>query len=104
MTQSGTCMGCLLQPWFINPNLGPSCYIPLSTDSLKVFNDLQEIKLTEQELFVLKKLGEAWNGYISLKKRSDSNDKEFLDSIHRAQQIIALRVARRVNPEVWYQP
>jgi hypothetical protein len=121
-----TCMGCCLNPGFINP-YGP--YInpnPFTTDP-NIFNpppphpnpfqqhtyqttfpvvldNLATVKLTPEETDLLKKLGESFNMYSALDKRSDADDKEFVDALHRLQQIVALRVARRVNPEVWAQP
>ncbi len=56
--------------------------------------------LTTAEKRVLEMLAEAWNRYTELPGYC-REVHEFADSIHRAQQIIALRVARRVNPEIW---
>lgn len=96
MTEQGVCQGCCLNPGFINPFFEPTfpCFI----------NMLGGVTLTPEETELLKKLGESYNLYCSLDKRSDADNKEFVDALHRLQQIIALRVARRVNPEVWAQP
>ena len=110
-----TCLGCYLNPGFINPNpfthdpfpyQNPSHpFQPQQYTNFPAFIDnLANVKLTPEETDLLKKLGECYNLYCSLDKRSESDNKEFVDAIHRLQQIIALRVARRVNPEVWAQP
>ncbi len=62
-----------------------------------------EATLTEDEKQVLALLAQAWDKFNSLDKKCPSDNPEFLDSIHRAQQVVALRVARRANPEVWTQ-
>ncbi len=120
-----TCMGCCLNPGFINPfgpyinpnpfthdptifnvPLGPPpqssyfqpCSVPIFVDNLK------DVKLTDEETELLKTLGNAYNLFTTLDKRSEADNKEFVDAIHRLQQIVALRVARRANPEVCAQP
>jgi len=114
-----TCAGCCLNPGFINPygpyiNPNPFTHDPFYQNppfqpqqytNLPIFIDnLATVKLTPEETDLLKKLGECYNLYNSLDKRSEADNKEFVDAIHRLQQIIALRVARRANPEVWTQP
>lgn len=85
-------MGCCLSPFFIN------------TPTPIVFPDLPSNPLTESERDLLRRLGECYNLFTSLEKRSEADNSEFVDAIHRCQQIVALRVARRVDPEVWAQP
>lgn len=102
MTEQGTCQGCCLNPGFINPNLFNPFFGPLHSDY--PVNILDRVKLTSEETELLKKLGESYNMYCNLNARSEADNKEFMDALHRLQQIIALRVARRVNPEVWAQP
>jgi hypothetical protein len=119
------CMGCCLNPGFINPfgpyiNPNPFTYDPLfykpsqpnylqqqtfQTTGFPTFIDnLTAAKLTPEERDLLKKLGEAYNMYTALDKRSEGDNKEFVDALHRLQQLVALRVARRVDPDVWSQP
>ena len=62
------------------------------------------MKLTPEETDLLRRLGECYNLYCSLNTRSEADNKEFVDALHRLQQIVALRVARRANPEIWAQP
>ena len=119
------CFGCCLNPGFINPfgpyiNPNPFTHDPIpyyppqpnlfqqqtfQTSGFPTFIDnLVAVKLTPEETELLKKLGESYNLYTVLDKRSEADNKEFVDAIHRCQQLIALRVARRANPEVWAQP
>lgn len=91
--------GCCVNPnWFFNPDF--TLKLP---ETLK-FDLLAGVKLTDQEQEILKKLVETYDLFTNLENRSDADNKEFVDAVHRAQQLIALRVARRVNPEVWHQP
>lgn len=55
------------------------------------------------ERLVLDQLAEAWNAWCELGQRRPDDDQEMQISIHRAQHLIALRVARRMDPEVWSQ-
>lgn len=110
------CMGCNLNPGWYNPyppythdpfyhnNPNPNPFQPQTFFTPTFFDNLALAKLTPQEEELLRKLGEAFNLYSNLDKRSEADNEEFTDAIHRAQQLIALRVARRVNPEVWAQP
>lgn len=59
--------------------------------------------LTEQEKSILESLAKAWNDFSQLEGKHPADDSEFCKAIHDAQKMIALRVARRVNPEVWKQ-
>lgn len=61
---------------------------------------MDEIKLTSKEKKILNILAEAWNDFISLENTSD-DIQEFKDSIHSCQKLIALKVARRVDPDFW---
>lgn len=57
--------------------------------------------LTQDEKQVLERLAEAWNAFLSLNDgRADSTD-DFRRAVHAAQRVIAARVARRINPEIW---
>jgi hypothetical protein len=60
--------------------------------------------LEEEELQILNSLADAWNRFVALAKKHPDDNDEFRRAIHQAQQLVALRVARRVNPQVWYQP
>lgn len=60
--------------------------------------------LTEQEKACGQLLAEAWNAFIALDARTTDDDTEFRHAIHAAQSLLALRVARRVDPHLWNQP
>jgi hypothetical protein len=99
MNEQNVCYGCCLTPSFLNS--------PYNCFNYPTFKDIVEgtpVSLTKEETEILKKLGEAWDLFYRLDKKSDCDSKEFVDGIHRLQQLIALRVARRANPEVWAQP
>lgn len=101
-TGQPACQGCCVNPNWFNPPV----FTPLPQywpPEIKI-DILAGVKLTDQEQEVLKKLVEAYSLFTNLDNRSEADNKEFVDAVHRAQQLIALRVARRVNPEVWYQP
>lgn len=102
MTTESACYGCCVNPGF-TPQYPQDCY-KFPEIKIPELDFLAGVKLTNQEQQILKKLVEAWSLYSELENRSDADNKEFLDAVHRAQQLIALRVARRVNPEVWHQP
>lgn len=107
------CLGCCLNPqWSTNPfnqNPQPNPFnqpnpfqFPTFVNTFVNTNDF--VKLTPEEKELLQRLGEAYNLYIALDKRSEGDNKEFVDALHRLQQLVALRVARRVDPDVWSQP
>lgn len=58
-------------------------------------------KLTPAECDVLAHLVAAWNGYVALPDRDDLDDVDFQNGIHAAQSAMAMRVARRADPDVW---
>ncbi len=58
---------------------------------------------TEKEKIILSHLANAWNEFVELKEEHPYDAHEFCRAIHDAQKIIALRVARRADPETWYK-
>lgn len=60
--------------------------------------------LSDAERSVLVKLVDAWTIFAALKHKNPDDDESFKRAIHTAQHLVALRVARRVNPELWVQP
>jgi hypothetical protein len=60
--------------------------------------------LSDAERSVLVKLADAWTVFVALKHKGPDDDEAFKRAIHAAQHLVALRVARRVNPETWVQP
>ena len=60
--------------------------------------------LTPDEKNCLLNLAAAWDVFVAMPTKHPSDTHEFQSAIHNAQCLIALRVARRVNPDFWYQP
>ena len=56
---------------------------------------------TERE--VLRLLGDAWDEYLKLPVDHPSHQADFVAAIHSAQRLIAIRVARRVDPDAWHK-
>jgi hypothetical protein len=95
MTKQPACAGCYTQYQF-PINVDYDTKIPIYSPYLG---------LTDNEKLVLKHLGEAWNSFINIAEgKHPDHNHEFKDAIHRCQHIIAIRVAQRINPEVWYKP
>jgi hypothetical protein len=59
--------------------------------------------LTDQEIEVLKNLAEAWNVFVKIEGKHPQENEEFCHKIHDLQRIIAYRVARRLDPQIWTQ-
>lgn len=57
--------------------------------------------LTDAEKAVLSELGNAFNAFAAMSDNRDDDVREFTDAIHKAQCLVALRVARRADPDVW---
>lgn len=63
--------------------------------------DMKHAKITDHERRVIDRLAVAWNEYNALQPLETEDKAEFRQCINRAAAIIAVRVARRVNPECW---
>ena len=57
--------------------------------------------LTLEEGEVMDALNLAWNKFIMLKTQHPSDLPEFKNSIHRCQDLLAVRIARREYPNGW---
>ena len=57
--------------------------------------------LTDEEKKVLFHLCQAWNVFKRLEMAHPDDHREFSFGIHNLQNILAFRVARRVDPEFW---
>lgn len=112
MSESQACMGgcCMANPY----PAGHCCYPengccvvnvwgPLPIHDVNIMN-FSTHGLTIDELQILQNLKDAWDNFVKLDPKMDADfTREFNDGIHRCQQIIALRVAQRVDPLVWRQ-
>ena len=63
-----------------------------------------KVKLTQEELKCLDSLADAWNSFVALPDKLEHDNQEFASVIHAAQNHVALRVARRVDTNIWRQP
>lgn len=57
--------------------------------------------LEPDELACVESLAAAWNAFAKLTPTHPSDAAEMCAAIHRAQDIIACRLARRVAPDVF---
>lgn len=62
--------------------------------------DIEKVSLTTEERAVLDKSAELWNAFLVLESQGADVLAVQL-AVHTIQGIIAARVAKRVNPEVW---
>jgi hypothetical protein len=62
---------------------------------------VETVRLTEQERKVLSLTGEVWNEYCKLDRVHPDEFEELRQFVHQIQYLLARRVARRVEPEVW---
>ena len=62
-----------------------------------------ETGLTPKEQEVMDHLVEAIRGFTGLEIEHPHELDDFLQSIHRLQDLLAIRVARRMFPEGWYR-
>ncbi len=62
------------------------------------------VGLTDEEKEVLELSAQLWNKFIRLHSPHPSDHIEMQLKIHGIQEMVALRVARRVDPEIWHQP
>lgn len=115
-SNSPVCMGCHVNPCFCFPTpplvghdivsnytlVPPSPTVTLMGDNMVY--EAKPVGLTAAEKEVLKHLVEAWKKYAALEGHVNADLTEFTYAIHLAQQLLALRVARRVDTDVWVQP
>lgn len=97
MTEQSVCLGCHVQPLWWN-NFVTNPYTPEAAPA-----PAADAGLTDNERRVLYHLATAWNEFSVMGRKCSADDQEFIDAIHKAQQLIALRVARRANPDIWAQ-
>ena len=70
--------------------------------SLKESAERGDPKMTHAERKVMDLLVDFWNAYVALPDTCGTRDNEEVrDAIHRIQGVLAIRVARRVDHDVW---
>lgn len=60
-----------------------------------------DVAMTEDEKIAMKLLSSFWNAYVNLPDFDSHDHQQVLQSVHAIQGVMAVRVARRVNPEIW---
>lgn len=62
------------------------------------------MKMTDEEKLVMDKLVDFWNSFTALNQGGSINDQvRVMDAVHAVQGVLAMRVARRANPDIWRQ-
>jgi hypothetical protein len=64
-------------------------------------DDIRDDGLTHAEGAVSDALIEAVNAYAKLERQHPSEDRDFCDAIHRCQDLLVFRIARRLYPKAW---
>jgi hypothetical protein len=57
-----------------------------------------------RERKVLALLAAAWEEWLKIGEKHPDDDEEFHRAIYTAQHVVAFRVARRADPDVWWSP
>jgi hypothetical protein len=99
VTNQAACCGCMLNPGWMFPVVPmPEFWAPP-----KMFQTPHP-GLTQDEQEVLHLLRLAWDKFVALGSHREHDLTEYNYAIHLAQQKMAVRVARRVDGEIWAQP
>ncbi len=103
-SEQPVCCGCMVQPNFLFPTPCPKCDPPFQFPAHPFSYIVPAARLTEEEKEVLFLLKQAWDKFNALGDHVSHDLTEFTYGIHLAQQKLAMRVARRADPDVWSQP
>lgn len=57
--------------------------------------------LTPDEQLVMDKLMEAYAAFIRLSREHPDELRDFVDGVHKCQDVLAVRICRRIYPEGW---
>lgn len=57
--------------------------------------------MTDEEKSAMQALVDFWNQFVALGCHRSTDGKEVADAVHQIQSVFALRVARRVDPDIW---
>ena len=60
-----------------------------------------ERRLSDNEKKVVRHLADAWNEFCRLPKGHPGGAGEFTFHVHALQNIVASRVAKRCDPDLW---
>ena len=64
-------------------------------------NALRTDGLTQLEGEVMDALITAWNKFVGLQRQHPDEQRDFADGIHKCQDLLAVRIARREYPQGW---
>lgn len=67
----------------------------------EIDGEISETGLNREEEEVMNSLAKAWGDFCKLPRQHPDELKDFTDSIHRCQDLLALRVCRRFFPKGW---
>jgi len=62
---------------------------------------MRSVRMDTFERALSHKIVQVWNQYLELDNRLETDNLEFMQGIHTMQNILATRVARRANPDLW---
>lgn len=108
-TDFPACYGCFVNPmpWNIPQTFPAPIYDnlppPPPTPPFSAYFIPDTNGLTPEEREIVEMLAQAFNKFVALGGKHPADNSEFCTAIHDAQKTIAMRVARRVNPDVWKQ-
>jgi len=54
--------------------------------------------LTDEEQMVMDKLMEAYGAFLKLSREHPDELRDFVDGVHRCQDVLAVRICRRIYP------
>lgn len=57
--------------------------------------------LTDDEQIVMDKLMDAYSAFIRLAREHPDEMRDFVDGVHRCQDVLAVRICRRIYPKGW---
>ena len=57
--------------------------------------------MKKEEKEVLDDLVNAWNKFVKLDKEHPEEINDFADGIHKCQYVLAMRIARQVEPSIF---
>lgn len=106
MTDHSICACCVNHPihwktpWERYPYL-PPLGLDLQEITFDAKGQSKNQALSEEEKEILALSSELWHRFLDLSNNLDDEVNECKVAIHNLQRIIATRVARRVDPDVW---
>lgn len=100
MSESSVCCGCFINPGWMNYN--NVCFDFYDQPTTNYSYKTVSASHTQEELEIMNHLAQAWEIYCQLEAQHPSDQGDFLKAIHDAQKTIAIRLARRNSPEIYF--